>query len=428
MAILDRSTPPPQYPVTDITLTAPRRQVLPNGIPLFIIDNPSLDLIHLTVEVAAGALHEIQKHVLSYAYLLLKESSPKLNATEMDGLLDFYGATCSVSVTLESIKIKITFPKKNVADILPSIFEFLSTPHYREENLALFKNRRVKDLEYNSQKTNVRCSQLAKNALFGNGMPAGQFSTKENLMAVTIPQMEQSHRETFCAENIRLFATGNFDPMLESCISRLFEQIPHGQRTAKIHDLPLLEGVASPVFEQMPDSVQSSIMICRTGPGYRDEQRRPLTILSTLTGGYFSSRLMQRLREKDGFTYGVYSDLTYFGNQSFFSISSDVNVQHTQAAIDACFEELDLLCREPIPDEEMVMVKRYIEGSLLRRVENSVSYLKQYDDWQGYGLDETEFQRMLQQVNDITAEELMDLAKKFFEHNKFIQIIVGNIL
>ena len=76
----------------------------------------------------------------------------------------------------------------------------------------------------------------------------------------------------------------------------------------------------------------------------------------------------------------------------------------------------------------MVMVKRYIEGSLLRRVENSVSYLKQYDDWQGYGLDETEFQRMLQQVNDITAEELMDLAKKFFEHNKFTQIIVGNIL
>ena len=428
MAFLDRSTPPTPYPVTDITLTAPRRHILPNGIPLFVIDNPSLDLIHLTVEVGAGALHENQKHVLSFAYLLLKESSPKHNATEMDGLLDFYGATCSVSVTLESIKIKITFPKKNVADILPSIFEFLSTPHYREENLALYKSRRVKDLEYNSQKTNVRCSQLAKNALFGNKMAAGQFSTRENLMAVTIPQMEQSHRETFCAENIRMFATGNFDTALESCISQLFEQIPHGQRATEIHDLTLFEGVSSPVFEQMPDSVQSSIMICRTGPGYCDEQRRPLTILSTLTGGYFSSRLMQRLREKDGFTSGVYSDLTYFGNQSLFSISSDVNVQHTQAAIDACFEELDRLCREPIPDEEVEMVKHYIEGSLLRRVENSVSYLKQYNDWQSYGLDEREFQRMLQQVNDITAEELMDLAKIFFEHNKFTQIIVGNIL
>lgn len=428
MAFLDRSTPPTPYPVTDITLTAPRRHVLPNGIPLFVIDNPSLDLIHLTIEVGAGALHESQKHVLSFAYLLLKESSPKHNATEMDGLLDFYGATCSVSVTLESIKIKITFPKKNVADILPSIFEFLSTPHYREENLALYKGRRVKDLEYNSQKTNVRCSQLAKNALFGNKMAAGQFSTRENLMAVTIPQMEQIHRETFCAENIRMFATGNFDTELENCISQLFEQIPHGKRAAEIRNLALFEGVSSPVFEQMPDSVQSSIMICRTGPGYCDEQRRPLTILSTLTGGYFSSRLMQRLREKDGFTYGVYSDLTYFGNQSLFSISSDVNVQHTQAAIDACFEELDRLCREPIPDEEVEMVKHYIEGSLLRRVENSVSYLKQYNDWQSYGLDEREFQRMLQQVNDITAEELMDLAKIFFEHNKFTQIIVGNIL
>lgn len=428
MVFLDRSTPPAQYPVTDIALIAPRRRDLQNGIPLFIIDNPSLDLIHLTVDMDAGALHETQKHVLSYAYLLLKESSPEHSATEMDGLLDFYGATCNVSVTLESVKIKITFPKKNVTDILSAIFEFLSTPHYREENLALFKNRRVKDLEYNSQKTSVRCSQLAKNALFGDGLAAGQFSTRENLMAVTIPQMEQSHRETFCAENIRMFATGNFDPALESCICRLFEQIPHGQAAPKIHDLALFEGATSPLFEQMPDSVQSSIMLCRPSLGYCDGQRRHLSILSTVTGGYFSSRLMQRLREKEGYTYGVYSDLTYFGNQSLFSISGEVNAQSTQAAIDACFEEMDRLCHEPIPDEEMVMVKHYMEGSLLRRVENSVSYLKQYDDWHGYGLDETEFQRMLQQVNDITAEELMDLAKKFFKHNKFIQIIVGNFL
>ena len=233
MALLDRSTPPPQYPVTEIALTAPRCHVLRNGIPFFIINNSSLDLIHLIVELNFGTLHETRKHTLSFAYLLLKESSPKHDAAEMDGLLDFYGTTCSVSTTLESVKVKITVPKKNLADILPSIYEFLATPHYREESLSIFKSRKVKDLEYNSKKTNVRCSQLALHALFGDERAPGQFSTKENLMAVTIPEMEQVHRATFCAENIRIYATGNFDPALEDCIDLLFGQVPHGQPAAR---------------------------------------------------------------------------------------------------------------------------------------------------------------------------------------------------
>ncbi|MBO7586756.1 MAG: insulinase family protein [Bacteroidales bacterium] len=425
---LNRSIAPPQHPVTGISLTPPRRHELPNGIPVFIIDNPALDLIHLNVELAVGSLHEEIKHTLRFAYFLLKESSPKHTATEMDGLLDFHGATFNVTVNPDRIRFKIAIPKKNVPSILPSIYEFLSTPHYREENLSIYKERKIKDLEYNSKKTDVRCSQLALHALFGERLAAGQFSTRENMQAVTIPQMEACHRATFCAENICIYATGNFDADLEQCIDGIFSQVPHGTAASRIHDLPLFAESAPLIQEEMPGSVQSSIMLCRPSIGYGDPERRDLSILTTLTGGYFGSRLMQRLREKEGYTYGIYADLTYFGNQSLFSIGSEVNANDTRAAIDACFEEMDRLCQEPVGEEELDLLRRQIEGGLLRDVENSVSYMMKFAYWHAHDLDEREFRSMLQRAHDISPEQLKFLAKKFFAHNNFTQIIVGVIL
>ena len=425
---LNRSIAPPQHPVTGISLTPPRRHELSNGIPVFIIDNPALDLIHLNVELAVGSLHEEIKHTLRFAYFLLKESSPKHTATEMDGLLDFHGATFNVTVNLDRIRFKIAIPKKNVPSILPSIYEFLSTPHYREENLSIYKERKIKDLEDNSNKTDVRCSQLALHALFGERLAAGQFSTRENMQAVTIPQMEACHRSTFCAENICIYATGNFDADLEQCIDGLFSQVPHGTAASRIHDLPLFAESDPLIQEEMPGSLQSSIMLCRPSIGYGDPERRDLSILTTLTGGYFGSRLMQRLREKEGYTYGIYADLTYFGNQSLFSIGSEVNANDTRAAIDACFEEMDRLCQEPVGEEELDLLRRQIEGGLLRDVENSVSYMMKFAYWHAHDLDEREFRSMLQRAHDISPEQLKFLAKKFFAHNNFTQIIVGVIL
>ena len=181
------------------------------------------------------------------------------------------------------------------------------------------------------------------------------------------------------------------------------------------------------IFEKMPNSVQSSITLCPPMFGYTDDERKDFSILSTITGGYFGSRLMQNLREKNGYTYGISSGSVYFGNQSLFIINSDVNIKDTQAAINACFEELERLQQEPVGEEELESVKNYIVGDLLRDVENSVSYLKKYAFWNFHGLDEKEFQENMRHVHQVDAEKILFLSQKYFQHNKLTQVIVGGI-
>ncbi len=425
MTVLNRTTAPEQHPITEINLPKPRQIKLGNNIPFYIIDNENLDLIHFVIRLNIGILHESQKHIALFTYSLLKESSQKYSSNEIADFFDFYGTHYSVSVSLDKTVFTISVPKSNVDKVLPVLLDFMLHPIFREDNLLTYKNVRIKDLEYNSRKTDVRNTQLMLHAVFGEQITAGQFSTKENLQAVTIPQMEQFQEKTFCADNITLFATGNIDAEMENTICQLFERIPNGTASKSIHDL-LLPADSNPViYEKMTDSVQSSISLCLPSLSYTDPERRAFSILTTITGGYFGSRLMQNLRERNGYTYGVSAGSVYFGNQSLFVINSDVNIEHTKMALKSCFEELSRLCDELVGEEELDSVRNYILGEQIRDVENSVSYLKRYAFWNHYGLDDSEFYAMIQEVREIDAEQIINVAKKFFLHNKFIQIIVG---
>ena len=427
MKLLDRRTPPPQHPIAELRLPAPRMETLCNGIPVYTLPNPQLDLIHILIQIHSGILHETQKHLSQFTYALLKESSRKHSASEIADLLDFYGVHYTTSCGLDKNVITISVPRSNVNSILPIIYDFIAHPQYREERLDIYANLKIKDLEYNSQKTDVRNTQLMLHAMFGDELTAGQFSTRENLRAVTVEQMQAYHQRTFCAENLRLFVTGNVDTDMGQCLYDLFSQVPHGQASKGIHDLTLPADSTLLICEEMPGSVQSSITLCRPSIGYLDPDRRGFSILSTITGGYFGSRLMQNLRERNGYTYGISAGSVYFGNQSLFIINSDVNAAQTQAAVDACFEELQRLQEEPIGDEELETVRNYILGDMLRDVDNSVSYLKKYAYWNHYGLDEHEFQSMIQAVKEADANMLCSLAKNYFDYNKFTRIIVGDI-
>lgn len=424
----DRQTPPTARPITEVHLAAPELERLGNGIPVYTLHNEQLDLIHIIINIRSGILHENRKHLAHFTYSLLKESSAAHSAAEIADLMDFYGAYMVVSGMLDRTTITLSIPANNITTILPVIYDFLSNPHYTPDRLDIYKKLKIKDLEYNSRKTDVRSTQLMLHAVFGDNRTAGQFPTRENLQAITLEQMQEHHRETFCAENITLFMTGNIREEIASCVRHLFNQVPNGTPSVSIRDLELPADPASVITEAMPDSVQSSISLCLVKDGYLSADRREFSFLSTITGGYFGSRLMQNLRERNGYTYGISAGSVYFGNQALFIINSDVNATQTQAAIHACFEELQRLQEEPIGAEELESARSYMLGDMLRDVDNSVSYLKRYAFWNAFGLDEREFQRLVDSIQNINAETLENLAKKHFKHNNFKQIIVGNIL
>ena len=103
----DRTTPPETFDIEHFMLKKPAILNLDNGIPFFQFYNETLDLIHIHIQIKGGSLYESKKMLSSTYFNLLKESHFSKSASEIDEILDFYGASWNVSTNLEYSSLRI---------------------------------------------------------------------------------------------------------------------------------------------------------------------------------------------------------------------------------------------------------------------------------------------------------------------------------
>ncbi|MDR2979396.1 MAG: insulinase family protein, partial [Bacteroidales bacterium] len=312
--MLDRRIAPHQQRILPFQLKSPEKLVLSNGLPIFIFDNERLDLIHFAVRIWAGSLFENRKFLANPTYNLLMESVPDMTSGDVEDKLDFYGAVFQSSVNFEYVTLNFIIPKSTLKNVLPFLCAMISSPVYKEENLSLFKQRKIKELEFNSQKINWVAGQMLYHAFLHPQVAASQMLSKEHIETLSTDLLQQYHQSTFCAENISLFVSGNINPEIMVLVQHLFSQILSGNQAELPGNLLIDNNCGRTIFEKREDSLQSSLMLGRTAMAYESEDRRLFSVASAILGGYFGSRLMQNLREKNGYTYGIQAYSSYFGD------------------------------------------------------------------------------------------------------------------
>ncbi|MBO4654332.1 MAG: insulinase family protein [Bacteroidales bacterium] len=427
MHAVDRSKPPKIHDFTLFKPGKPDTIVLANGIPYKQFHNSQLDLLHFIFKIKAGSFFEHKKSTAVFCYLLLKESSKTHTCSEVDEFFDYYGVNYTAKVSLEYVTINLIIPRHNCSQVLPYLFDFLAHPHFKEKNLEIMRKRKLMDLAYNLQKMSYCASQLMLHHFFGAYNSVGKILDENDLNSITIEDLYEYHQRTFCAENIRLFAAGNLNDEIHQTLVRLFETIPHGQPSV-FPAIPVpASSNGSPILDRHQNCLQSSFFLCQRSIGYQDKQHHDFQILSTILGGYFGSRLMSNLRETNGYTYGISCDSLYFADTSIFYLESEVNVDVTRQAIEECFKEIERLGNEPVPADELRLVQNYMAGQLLRKVDNTVSYMTQYSLWDDFGRDEREFELQMRSITGFDSEKPMLLAQQFLKKNNFATIISGNI-
>ena len=88
---------------------------------------------------------------------------------------------------------------------------------------------------------------------------------------------------------------------------------------------------------------------------------------------------------------------------------------------------MNRLRNEWVSSEELHAVKSYMKGALLRKLDGSVNYMKEYILWNSSGLDEKEPDLLIQAIDKTTPEEIKLLANKYLAPDDYITIVVGNM-
>ena len=134
---------------------------------------------------------------------------------------------------------------------------------------------------------------------------------------------------------------------------------------------------------------------------------------------------MSNIREDKGYTYGIGAGIVSYPDTGVLIISTETANEYVNSVITEVYHEMGRLCEERVPEQELKMVRNYMLGDMCRSYESAFSLADAWIFIETAGLDEAFFDRSLAAIRQITSDDLLDLAQRYFCQENLIEIVAG---
>lgn len=418
-----------QIPAIEIpkTITLPpyKKIHLSNGMPVYVINSGVHEITKIEWIFNAGRWFETDKHVSRFTNKMLKEGTHSFSSAQIAEEIDFYGANFSNVSNADFSSISLLSLNKHLNHLMPLVEEIIKQPSFPEHELAIKLNNSLEKLKLDKEKIEYLADEKMGFSLFGVDHPYGYISSEENYKKINIPLLKKHHQNYYNANNAVIFLAGKINDEVLNLLEKHFGQNDWKGTTASFDEKPFAPSHIKIVKEKKEKALQTALRVAfpiieKTHPDYIT-----LSMLNTILGGYFGSRLMSNIREEKGYTYGIYSGLAQLKKSAYCYISTEVGVNFGEAALHEIIFEIERLKRELISQEEIELVKNYLTGKLLSNFDTPFHVANQYKNLLLFGLDVDYYHRWLDTIHSMKAEMLQEVAQKYYNINEMHQIVLG---
>ena len=424
---LDRTQAPKANPLKNVKLPPFEKHTLPNGIEVYLLPFGNVEVSTLRCIFKGGKSHQFQTGQAGYTTRNMSEGTQSYSGFELAKELDRFGTWISGQTGFEQISFDLSTLSKDLPATLPLLAEVLFSPRLAEEEFENMRQRNLQKLQVEAQKTRYHAQRLFGHKLYGEDHPYGMHLGQGELQSLTIDLIRSYHKQFFFPGNFQITVVGKYNSELileelTKVFGHLPTQAPVSSPSGAQQDL-VQRGNES--YHHPLAGMQSTIRVGHLGFPRKHPDYYGMQILNTILGGYFGSRLMQNIREDKGYTYGISSGWLSFAHGGFFVVQSDVGNEYVSDSISEIKKEIRLLQNELVSDEELMLVKNYLQGRSLSERETpfQLSDLLRFSLVSDISFEELD--RKFVVLQEITAEEIRTLAQKYLKPDEMLEVVVG---
>ena len=425
--MLDRTTPPPIQP-TSFTFRKPAEQVLPNGIPLYIIDAVGLDAVRIDFVFSAGQWHQARKLQALFACRMLREGCRGYTAAEFAERLDYYGAWLELSVAMDRSFVTLYTLKKHFAATMELVQRMLTEPTYNEEKFHTVCANNKAQLMVNLQRGDVLAMRALRSSIYSDAHPCGMNVHPEDYDTLQVSHAVDYYRHYYGSRTCQIYLSGDVDEAMMELVETLFgrEAWGSGERGEELSvKSEELREPSEKLRISLPSAVQDSIRLGCLLMEVNDPDYLSMRVLTTVLGGYFGSRLMKNIREEKGYTYHIGADLITNTSQAMFLIHCEGQSCKADEIIAEVHREMHRLQTEPVSDAELSMVRNYMTGEICRNYESAFSLTDAYIFMHHLGLPLEHLEQTVEAIQTTDAQRLQQLAQRYLRPEMLHTVVVG---
>jgi predicted Zn-dependent peptidase len=155
------------------------------------------------------------------------------------------------------------------------------------------------------------------------------------------------------------------------------------------------------------------------------ERRFGVAVLNNLLGGGMSSRLFQKIREKQGLAYAVFSEITPYSDAGMLTVYAGTAKETIDKVLDLTVAEFRAMKESPVSDEELLRAKNHLKGSLMLSLESTNSRMSNLARQELYFQRFYSLDEILASIEAVTRDEVQSLARDFFQPERIAVTVLG---
>lgn len=427
---LDRSKVPALGPPPKVSLPPIVTRQLPNGLKLMVVEQHELPLADFVLVVGSGGTMDpaAKGGVANLTSAMLTEGTTSRSALEIADQVAFLGIGLNAGSSWDAATINLHTPTSQLDSALALFSDVVLHPAFRTEDFDRVKKNRLTALVQLKDRPTAIADQAYAAILYGGSHPYGHnlLGTEASITGMTPADVQSFYRTNFIPNNSTLIVVGDVTAdQVEKKISVLLGSWQRGNVSSfQFGDAPKA-GATTVYLIDKPGAAQSSFRIGAIGVPRSTKDYFALSVMNTILGGTFTSRLMQNLRETHGYTYGARSRFDMRRSAGPFTASAEVVAAKTDSGLVEFMKELNAI-RDTVPTAELNKAKRFLQLSMPSDFETTQQIANQLIPVVLYGLPLDYYNNYVGNIESITQADVQRVAKQYINPASLAIVIVGD--
>lgn len=397
---------------------------LSNGIRLVYMHAPA-QVAHLGVTILAGSRYE-ESNEEGLAHFLehcIFKGTARRRSLHILSRLDSVGGELNAYTTKEEICVYASFTKEHLNRASELLADIVLNSNFPEKEIQKEKEIVLDELNSYLDSPGDKIFDDFEELLFKDH-PLGTniLGTKESVSGFHRDDLLNYINRFFFAENIVISFVG--DIPLNKLVKRLESDYGKLKHSAKMVEPKPFSGYKPFKIRSKEANFQAHAVIGGIGPGYKDETRRGMTLLTNLLGGpALNSRLILSVREKYGYSYNIEASYSPYADIGYWTIYFGTDQKYLDKTLKLVYKELKIMREQPLTAVQLKKAKEQLKGHLALSLDSNSGIML------GLGKSLLLFnqidsiQEIYSAIDKLTSAELQEIAQQYFDESVISELI-----
>ncbi len=427
-----RKESPTPGPSPALHLPVPKTLAVSNGMKVYLVEDHALPVIDATLVTLAGSGDNplTKPGLAAFTARMLSEGTKERSATQLANDVALIGANLHALATVDNATVSVAALSNNTEAALDLLQDMTTHPSFEASEVERVRKDRLTAILEEADAPMASLLRVGLKVLYGSDSP---YAFRSNGTVASVNTISRADLETFwknhyAPRNSALLLTGDItEADARALADKYFENWkPVGTVAPSVTPHPPPQPVQQIVIVDKPGAPQTALAAFGLGLPRDTPQYAAVTVMNNVLGGMFSSRINMNLRERHGYTYGAFSQYSFFRGDGPFLAGALVRTDVTAPAARELFTELHRIRTDPPTASELKLALDGELRALPGHFETVLSTSTHMADLFTYQLPDDYYRLLPGMYEALTPDEVRKVAESDVHPDHLILVAVGD--